>query len=155
MSARFHLLLLRSETLFQMMSGVPHHCHHISLVWRHTCFVQLTKTELSPWSLYICAWLCLGVDLLMVFLKNALMCILRNVKLIQSCLYVYFMLLFIILYIIHAYLMMFTTSFNAVCLYNAYFSIWHLQMLFIICFILVYWHSLFISNNILHHAQCF
>ena len=28
----FLLLLLLSETLFQMMSGVPHHCHQISLV---------------------------------------------------------------------------------------------------------------------------
>ena len=28
----FLLLLLLSGTLFQMMSGVPHHCHHISLV---------------------------------------------------------------------------------------------------------------------------
>ena len=28
----FLLLLLPSGTLFQMMSGVPHHCHHLSLV---------------------------------------------------------------------------------------------------------------------------
>ena len=28
----FHLLLLLSGTLFQMMSGVPHHCHHLSIV---------------------------------------------------------------------------------------------------------------------------
>ena len=28
----FLLLLLLSGTLFQMMSGVPHHCHHFSLV---------------------------------------------------------------------------------------------------------------------------
>ena len=28
----FFLLLLLSGTLFQMMSGVPHHCHHLSLV---------------------------------------------------------------------------------------------------------------------------
>ena len=27
----FPLLLLLSGTLFQMMSGVPHHCHHLSL----------------------------------------------------------------------------------------------------------------------------
>ena len=44
----FLLLLLVSGTLFQMMSGVPHHCHHLSLVCIHTCFVQLTKTELYP-----------------------------------------------------------------------------------------------------------
>ena len=35
----FLLLLLLSGTLFQMMSGVPHHCHHLSLVWRHTCVI--------------------------------------------------------------------------------------------------------------------
>ena len=29
---RFLLLLLLSGTLFQMMSGVPRHCHHLSLV---------------------------------------------------------------------------------------------------------------------------
>ena len=28
----FLLLLLLYGTLFQMMSGVPHHCHHLSLV---------------------------------------------------------------------------------------------------------------------------
>ena len=28
----FSFLLLLSGTLFQMMSGVPHHCHHLSLV---------------------------------------------------------------------------------------------------------------------------
>ena len=45
-----HIILLfpLSGTLFQMMSGVPHHCHHLILVWRHTCFVQFTKTELYP-----------------------------------------------------------------------------------------------------------
>ena len=30
--ARFLLLLLLSGNLFQMMSGVAHHCHHMSLV---------------------------------------------------------------------------------------------------------------------------
>ena len=30
--ARFLLLLLLSGTQFQMMSGVPHHCHHLSVV---------------------------------------------------------------------------------------------------------------------------
>ena len=38
----FLLLLLLSGTLFQMMSGLPHHSHHLSLVWRHSCFVQFT-----------------------------------------------------------------------------------------------------------------
>ena len=70
----FLLLLLLSGTLFQMMSDVTHHCHHLSLVWRHTCFVLFTKTELCPWSLCICAWFGLVIALLMVYLKNALMC---------------------------------------------------------------------------------
>ena len=65
----FLLLLLLSGTLFQMMSGVHHHCHHLSLVWRHTCFVQFKKTALYPWSLYICAWFGHVMALLMVFLK--------------------------------------------------------------------------------------
>ena len=42
----FSFLLLLSGSLFQMMPGVLHHCHHISLVRRHTFFVQFTKTEL-------------------------------------------------------------------------------------------------------------
>ena len=74
----FLLLHLLSGTLLQLISGVPHHCHHICLVWGHTCFVQFTKTELCPWSLYICAWFGLVIALLMVFLKNALMCVLKN-----------------------------------------------------------------------------
>ena len=32
MIVNFLLLLLLSGTLFQMMSGVPHHCHHLCLV---------------------------------------------------------------------------------------------------------------------------
>ena len=63
---------------FHMMSGVPHHCHHLSLVWRHSCLVQLTKTELYPWSLFIFAWFGLVIALLMDFLKNALMCIYKK-----------------------------------------------------------------------------
>ena len=42
-----------------------HHCHHLYLVWRHTSFVQSTKTELSVWSLYIrafFAFVCWFVD---------------------------------------------------------------------------------------------
>ena len=71
----FLLLLLLSGTLFQMMSGVPHHCHHLSIAIGHTCFVQFTKIELYPSSLYICAWFGLVIALLMAFLKNAFMCI--------------------------------------------------------------------------------
>ena len=39
--AHFILLLLLSGTLFQMMSGVPHHCHHLALARRHTVFPRL------------------------------------------------------------------------------------------------------------------
>ena len=69
----FLLLLLLSGTLLQMMSRVPHHCLHLSLVCRHTCFVQFTKTELHQWTQYICTWLGHVIALLMVFPKNALM----------------------------------------------------------------------------------
>ena len=133
------LILLLSGTLFQMMSGVPHHCHHLSLVWRHTCFVQLTKTELYPWSLYICAWLGLVIALLMVFPKNALMCI-KKVKLINHDCLPILMLLHIMLYVMLAYLMLLAALSHAVCLYNAFFCYWFLQMLSVSCFVFVYWH---------------
>ena len=98
----FLLLLLLSGTLFQMMSDVPHYCHHLSLVWRHTCFVPFTKTELHPWSLYIWAWLGLVIALLMVFLKNALMCIKKDKLINHDCLPI-LMLLYIMLSIMLAY----------------------------------------------------
>ena len=55
----------------------PHHCH-LSLVWRHTCLVQLTKIELFLWSLCISAWIGLVIALLMAFLKIELMCIKKS-----------------------------------------------------------------------------
>ena len=76
--AHFLLLLLLSGTLFQMMSGVPHHCHYLSLFWRHTCFVLFTETEHSLWSLYMCAWFGHVIDMLMAFLRDALLCIKRS-----------------------------------------------------------------------------
>ena len=114
---RFLLLLLLSGTLFQMMSGVPHHCHRLSLIWRYTCFVQLTMTELYPWSLYICAWFGLVIALLMVFLKNALMCK-KKVKLINHDCLPILVLLYIMLCVMLACLMLFAALSNAVCLYN-------------------------------------
>ena len=59
----------------------------------------------------------------MVFLKNALMCK-KKVKLInRDCLPILF-LLYIMLYIVLAYLMLFAALSNAVCLHNAsYFAI--------------------------------
>ena len=57
----------------------------------------------------------------MVYLKNALMCIKKKVKLInQDCLPI-LMLLYIMLFIMLAYYMLFAALSNAVCLYNASF----------------------------------
>ena len=58
--------------------------------------------------------------LLMVFLKNALMCI-KKVKLINHDCLPILMLLYIMLYIVLAYLILFAALSNAVCLYNASF----------------------------------
>ena len=74
--ARFLLLLLLSGTLYRWCPwNVPHHCHHLSLVLKHTTFAQFTKTELSLWSVYICSWFGHVLDLLTAFLRNALMCV--------------------------------------------------------------------------------
>ena len=60
----------------------------------------------------------------MVFLKNALMCTKKEVKLINHDCLPILMLFFIILYIMLAYLMLFAALCNAVCLHNAsFFSI--------------------------------
>ena len=58
--------------------------------------------------------------LLMVFLKNALMCT-KKVKLINHDCLPILMLLYIMLYIVLAYLMLFAALSNAVCLHNASF----------------------------------
>ena len=64
------------------------------------------------------------------------------------------MLLYIMLYIVLAYLMLLAALTNAVCLHNAFFLFFFchsfLQML---CLGLLT-HGLFISSIILHHAQC-
>ena len=67
------------------------------------------------------------------------------------------MLLYIMLYIMLAYLMLFAALSNAVCLYNAsFFFHLFLQMLFVFVLCLgLLSHSLFISCVNLHHAQCF
>ena len=59
-------------------------------------------------------------SMLMVFLKNALMCI-KKVKLINNDCLPILMLLYIMLYIVLAYLMLFAALSNTVCLYNASF----------------------------------
>ena len=67
--------------------------------------------------------------LLMVFLKNALLCI-KKIKLINhDCLPIlmllyimlYIVLAYLMLHILLAYLMLFAALFNTVCLYNASF----------------------------------
>ena len=66
------------------------------------------------------------------------------------------MLLYIMLYIVLAYLMLFVALSNAVCLYNASFlpMISAIAFIFMFCLALLT-HSLFISCINLHHALCF
>ena len=93
----------------------------------------------------------------MVFLKNALMCI-KKVKLINHDCLPILMLLYIMLYIVLAYLMLFAALTNAVCLNNASFlpMISAIAFYFHVFFCLgLLIHSLFISCINLHHAQCF
>ena len=70
--------------------------------------------------MYICAWLGLVIALLMVFPKNALMCIKKVTLINHDCLPI-LMLLYTMLYIVLAYLMLFAALSNAVCLHNATF----------------------------------
>ena len=56
----------------------------------------------------------------MVFLKNVLMCK-KNKKIINHDCLPISMLLYIMLYIMHAYLMLLAALCNAVCLHNAFF----------------------------------
>ena len=62
------------------------------------------------------------------------------------------MLLYIMLYIVLAYLMLFVALTNAVCLNNTF-----IIFILLICANAFYFHalSLFISFFYLHHAQCF
>ena len=65
------------------------------------------------------------------------------------------MLLYIMLYIVLAYLMLFAALTNAVCLYNAFFILIFANAF---CFMLCLGsltHSLFISSMIFHHVQFF
>ena len=73
----------------------------------------------------------------MVFLKNTLMCI-NKVKLINHDCLPILMLLYIMLYIMLAYLMLLAALSNAVCLYNAFFSIDFCKCFLLSCFVLVY-----------------
>ena len=76
----------------------------------------------------------------MVFRKNALMCIKKRkkVKLINHDCLPISMLLYIIMYIMLAYLMLFAALCNAVCLHNAFFAIDFCECSLLSCFVLVY-----------------
>ena len=98
----------------------------------------------------------------MVFVKNALMCIIntKKVKLINHDCLPILMLLYIMLYVLFAYSMLFAALCNAVCLYNAHPFFLFLLLIFANAFCYHFCldlltHSLFISSMIFHHAQCF
>ena len=66
------------------------------------------------------------------------------------------MLLYIMLYIMLAYLMLFAALSNAGCLHNAsFFSFISANAFFFMLCLGLLSHSLFISCANLHHAQCF
>ena len=73
----------------------------------------------------------------MAFLTNALMCI-NKVKLINHDCLPISMLLYIMLYIVLAYLMLFAALSNAVCLDNSSFFAIDFCKCFSSCFVLVY-----------------
>ena len=127
------------------MNSILHHCTYV-----YVCVKCM----------YVCAWFGHVMALVMVFLKNALMCI-KKVKLINhDCLPIlmllyimlYIVLAYLMLYIVNAYLMLFAALSNAVCLNNAAL----LQMISIFMFCLgLLTHSLSMSCINLHHAQSF
>ena len=66
------------------------------------------------------------------------------------------MLLYIMLYIVLAYLMLFTALTNAICLYNASFlPLISANAFIFMLYLCLLTHSLFISFFYLHYAQCF
>ena len=93
------------------------HCHHLSLVWIHTCFVLLTKTELSLWTLCMawpCYWFVDGLSLKCIIVY-------KKAKLINhDCLSI-LMLLYVMHYIMLAYWMQLAALLSTVCLHNASF----------------------------------
>ena len=66
------------------------------------------------------------------------------------------MLLYIMLYIVLAYLMLFAALTNAVCLYNAsFFPLIYANAFYFHALFCLLTHRLFISFFYFHHAQCF
>ena len=81
---------------------------------------------------------------------------LKKVKLINHDYLPILMLLYIMLYIVLACLMLFAALSNAVCLCNAYFlPLIFLDFFYFMLCLGLLTQSLFISNIILDHAQCF
>ena len=85
----------------------------------------------------MCAWFGLVIAMMIVFLKNSLMCI-KKVKLMNHDCLPIFMLLYVMLYVMLACLMFLAALSNAVCLYNAFFSIDFCKCFLFSCFVLVY-----------------
>ena len=74
----------------------------------------------------------------MVFRRNALMCI-KKVKLINHDCLPTSMMLYVMLYIVLAYLMLFAALSNAVCLYDvSFFAIDFCKCFLFSCIVLVY-----------------
>ena len=70
------ILLLLSGTLFQMMSGVPHHCHHLCRVKRH-----LFRSIYKDRNVYFDCDTSLHVSSVLSFqTQNALTCIKKSKK---------------------------------------------------------------------------
>ena len=63
--ARFLLLLLLYGTLFKMTSGVPNHCHHLSLVLRDATFSLQGLNFLSDHCIYV-----YGLAVSMIFFSS-------------------------------------------------------------------------------------
>ena len=78
----------------------------------------------------------------------------KKVKLISHDCLPILMFLYIMLYIVLAYLI-FAAFSNAVCLYNAFFAIDFCKCFLFSRCLSLFTHSLFISRMILHHAQRF
>ena len=82
------------------------------------------------------AWPC--YSFFMVFLKNAVMCKKKFIYINRNCLTI-LMLLYIMLYQVHAYIMLPTALSNAVCLHNAsFFGIDFCKRFLFSCFVMLY-----------------
>ena len=161
MIARFLLLLLLSGTLFQMMSGVPHHCHRLvsfedilvlfrlqrlSILFDHCTYVHgLTLLLLCWWPLKKC----INVYRKVKFINHDCLPILMLLYImLYICMlaYTYIYMIYIYIYIcniyyiyILAYLMLFAALSDAICLYRAsFFAIDFGKCFLLSCFVFFY-----------------